>query len=99
MYFLNQENKTLKKLKEICFTNVAGSSLFLLNFHFSHLIKKIKMLFEVGSVWSPKSMLDFCAFHLYVFTLCRDWNVENIYSFYGHVKKQLKFISVRVQNF
>ena len=37
------------------------------------------MLLKLGSVWCPKSMLDFCAFHLYVFTLRGDWNVENIY--------------------
>lgn len=78
MYFLNQENKTLKKIEGDLFLQMRVHLFFYLTF-ISHLIKKIKMLLKLGSVWSPKSMLDFCAFHLYVFTLCRDWNVENIY--------------------
>ena len=34
MYFLNQENKTKKNWRRSVFTN-AGSSFFLLNYHFS----------------------------------------------------------------
>lgn len=37
------------------------------------------MLLKLGYVVSSKSMLDFCAFYLYVFIVWRGWDVETTY--------------------
>lgn len=64
---------------------------FIFYFWFLYLIKEIKMFLKLGYVWSSKSMLDFCGFHLYVFIVWRDWDVENIYLNSGVILKKISW--------